>query len=71
MIIAGFVTKMEVFDKSTSVGTYIMTLGVIMLPIVGSTAQEQDAVELRSYLPTFLIVKNFVGQDKSHTLPCT
>ena len=46
MIIAGFVTEMEVFDKSTSVGTYIMTLGVIMLPIVGSAAQEQDAVEL-------------------------
>ena len=23
------------------------------------------------YLPTFLIVKNFVGQDKSHALPYT
>ena len=46
MIIAGFVTKKEVFDKSISVGTYIMTFGVIMLPIVGSAEQEQDAVEL-------------------------
>jgi len=42
----------EKFAKDVRVGTYIVVLGALLLPIVGPTAQEgQDAVELFEHIP--------------------
>ena len=42
----------ENFTKDVKVGTYIVVLGALLLPIVGPTAQEgQDAVQLFEHMP--------------------
>lgn len=42
----------ENFTKDVKVGTYIVVLGALLLPIVGPTAQEgQDAIQLFEHIP--------------------
>ena len=47
MIMFGVLIRLEKFSKETRVGTYLLVLATVLLPIVGPSAQqEQDIVKL-------------------------
>ena len=50
MLIFGFVLGLEFFTKTMRVGTYVIVVAVILLPVVGPTIQEhQNIMELFSH----------------------
>jgi len=49
MIMFGLIVRLEKFSKETRVGTYMITVAVVLLPVVGPEAQEgQDILHLLS-----------------------
>jgi MFS family permease len=44
MIIFGYILGLESFNKDMKVGTYVVVIGVILLPVVGPAAQEDQDI---------------------------
>jgi hypothetical protein len=54
MIIFGYILGLESFNKDMKVGTYVVVIGVVLLPVVGPAAQEdQDIAALLGHWYSF------------------
>lgn len=55
MLVFGWLLGLESFNKDMRIGTYVVVTAVVLLPIVGPTAQDgQDVQELLSTLPSLI-----------------